>query len=139
MENNIILPSKAKIEDTVTNELRFFQLHGKLILSQIIGQYFDIKKVYIKQDSSVLPEMIHEDDYKDQKESWFYDEETSQEIYINPNTTGDHNDLMKIFFKRSLYTHTYDRSYPKLDNMLAQIFGLTGFFSIMFILYRGYN
>ena len=48
--------------------------------------------------------------------------------------------LARMAIKRSLYTNIYYRSYRRLDAVLAEIFGLSGFISlIIFWLYRGYN
>ena len=98
-----------------------------------------MKKVIIETDQSILPEIVHSEVY-DKEYSWFYDEELSQEAYINLNTSDYHNDLMKIYFKRSLYTNTYTREFEKFDAMLAIIFGLVGLFSmVIFCVYKGYN
>ena len=72
--------------------------------------------------------------------SWTYDEELNQETYIALNASDYRNDLMKIYFKRSLYTNTYTRKFEKFDAMLAIIFGLVGLFSmVIFCVYKGYN
>lgn len=69
--------------------------------------------------------------------TYFYPAELSR---MDPTYNQLYPAYFEFYLYRSGFTETYRRYYPRIDSMIAEIFGITGLISLLFAIFvAGYN